>query len=138
MTLNPDMVRTRCGDIEDACTRLARFAAMPVETFITDSDAVDAASYRLLVGMEAALTLCYHVSAIRLRQVPVQYAACFDTLRDAGVVDPALAERLKAMARLRNLLVHMYARVDPARLHEILGAHLEDSRAFARAVPRLL
>ena len=138
MTLNPDVVRTRCGDIEDACTRLARFAAMPRETFIADADAVDAASYRLLVGMEVALTLCYHVSAKHLRQVPEQYAACFDTLRDAGVVDPALTERLKAMARFRNLLVHMYARVDPARLHEILGAHLEDLRAFARAVAGLL
>jgi hypothetical protein len=63
MTLNPDVVRTRCGDIDEACGRLARFAAMPMETFVADSDAVDAACYRLLVGMEAALTLCYHVSA---------------------------------------------------------------------------
>jgi len=138
MTLNPDVVRTRCGDIEEACGRLARFAAMPMETFVADSDAVDAASYRLLVGMEAALTLCYHVSAKHLRQVPEQYAACFDTLRDAGLVDPALAERLKAMARFRNLLVHMYARVDPARLHEILSAHLEGLRAFARVVAGLI
>lgn len=138
MTLNPDIVRTRCGDIEEACARLARFAAMPVETFVADSDAVDAASYRVLVGMEAALTLCYHVSAKRLRQVPEQYAACFDTLRDAGLLDPALTERLKAMARFRNLLVHMYARVDPARLHEILREHLEDLRAFSRVVAGLL
>lgn len=27
MTLNPDIVRTRCGDIEEACGRLARFVA---------------------------------------------------------------------------------------------------------------
>ena len=138
MTLNPDIVRTRCGDIEEACARLARFAAMPRETFVADSDAVDAASYRLLVGMESALTLCYHVSAKHLRQVPEQYAACFDTLRDAGLLDPELTERLKAMARLRNLLVHMYARVDPARLHAILRGHLDDLRAFARAVAGLL
>ena len=138
MTLNPDVVRTRCGDIEEACARLARFAAMPRETFAGDSDTVDAASYRLLVGMEAALTLCYHVSAKHLRQVPEQYAACFDTLRDAGLLDPALTERLKAMARFRNLLVHMYARVDPARLHEILREHLDDLRAFARVVAGLL
>ena len=61
-----------------------------------------------------------------------------DPLRDAGLVDAALTERLTAMARFRNLLVHMYARVDPARLHEILSAHLQDLRAFARAVAGLL
>ncbi len=38
----------------------------------------------------------------------------------------------------RNLLVHMYARVDPARLHGILRDHLEDLRAFARTVAGLL
>jgi hypothetical protein len=31
--------------------RLARFAAMPVNEFVADRDAVDAASYRLLVGI---------------------------------------------------------------------------------------
>jgi uncharacterized protein YutE (UPF0331/DUF86 family) len=138
MTLNPDVVRTRCGDIEEACVRLARFAAMPADAFLADSDAVDAASYRLLVGMEAALSLCYHVSAKQLRQVPEQYAACFDTLRDAGLLPPDLAERLKVMARFRNLLVHMYARVDPARLHGILRDSLDDLRSFSRTVAGLL
>ncbi len=42
------------------------------------------------------------------------------------------------MARFRNLLAHMYARVDPARLHAILRDHLDDLRAFARAVAGLL
>jgi hypothetical protein len=45
MTLNPDVVRSRCGDIEDALSRLARFAAMPVNKFVANDDAVDAASY---------------------------------------------------------------------------------------------
>jgi len=138
MTLNPDVVRARCGDIEDALARLARFAAMPVDQFVANRDAVDAASYRLLVGIEAALSLCYHVSAKHLRQVPEQYAACFNTLRDAGVVAPDLAIRLQAMARFRNLLVHVYARVEPARVHEILREHLGDLRAFAQAVARLV
>ena len=138
MTLNPDVVRARCGDIEDALSRLARFAAMPVSEFVADRDAVDAASYRLLVGIEAALALCYHVAAKHLRQVPEQYAACFNTLRDAGVVGSELAVRLQAMARFRNLLVHMYARVDPARIHEILREHLGDLRSFTHAVAKLV
>ena len=138
MTVDPDVVRSRCGDIEDAISRLARFAAMPVDEFVANRDAVDAACYRLLVGIEAALSLCYHVAAKQLRQVPEQYAACFTTLRDAGIIDPDLATRLQAMARFRNLLVHMYARVDAARVHEILGTHLGGLRAFAGAVARLV
>ena len=138
MTLNPDVVRGRCGDIEDALSRLAPFAAMPVNEFVADRNAVDAACYRLLVGIEAALSLCYHVSAKHLRQVPEQYAACFTTLLDAGILGAELALRLQAMARFRNLLVHMYARVEPTRIHEILREHLGDLRAFAHAIARLV
>ena len=138
MTLNADLVRSRCADMEDAVVRLQRFGAMPVTQFIANPEAVDAACYRLLVGVEAANALCYHISAVHLRQVPEQYAACFDTLREAGIVSNDLAARLKAMARFRNLLVHMYKRVEPAAVHAILRESLPDLREFAAAVIRLI
>jgi len=138
VTLNADLVRSRCADMEEAVVRLQRFGAMPVAQFIANPEAVDAACYRLLVGVEAAIALCYHISAVHLRQVPEQYAACFDTLREAGIVSNDLAARLKAMARFRNFLVHMYKRVEPAAVHAILGDSLSDLRAFAAAVIRLI
>ena len=138
MTVNADLVRSRCGDMEDAVQRLARFAAMPVEQFASSPDAVDAACYRLLVGIEAALGLCYHIAATHLRRVPEQYVACFDTLLDAGIISPELADRLKAMARFRNLLVHVYKKVEPAAVHAILQNSLGDLRAFAAAAARLV
>jgi uncharacterized protein YutE (UPF0331/DUF86 family) len=78
------------------------------------------------------------VSATHLSKVPEQYATCFNTLLAAGVVTPELAVRLQMMARIRNLLVHMYARVEPAWVHEILHEHMDDLRAFVRAVARLV
>mgnify|MGYP001092493766 CR=1 FL=1 len=138
MTLNPDLVRARCADIEDAVARLERFGAMPVEDFRANHDLTDAACYRLLVAIEAALGLCYHVSAKHLRKVPEQFAECFRTLSEAGVVPGDLAERLQAMARFRNVLVHLYAKVDTARVHEIIRHDLGDLQAFASAIARLL
>jgi uncharacterized protein YutE (UPF0331/DUF86 family) len=138
MTLNVDLVRSRCADMEDAVKRLQRFGSMPVEQFVANPEAVDAACYRLLVGIEAAISLCYHVSAAHLKQVPEQYAACFDTLRQERIIPDELADRLKAMARVRNLLVHMYQRVEPARVHAILRDSLPDLRAFGAAVVRLI
>jgi uncharacterized protein YutE (UPF0331/DUF86 family) len=126
------------SDIEDAVRRLERFGAMSVDEFAANRESVDAACYRLLVGVEAAIALCYHISAVHLRQVPEQYAACFDTLREAGIVPDDLAGRLKAMARFRNLLVHMYKPVEPAAVHDILRNSLSDLRAFAAAVVQLI
>jgi uncharacterized protein YutE (UPF0331/DUF86 family) len=108
VTLNPDLVRTRCAEIEESVGRLERLRALSREQFLADQDSLDIACYRLLVAIEAALALCFHVSAKRLRKVPEEYAECFGILRDADILPPDLTGRLQQMARFRSLLVHMY------------------------------
>ena len=138
MTLNPDLVRTRCGDIEEAAQRLDTLRSMSREAFLTDPDAQDIAVRRLLMAVEAALNLCYHVSARQLRRVPDDFAGCFAGLGEAGLIAPALAMRLQAMARFRNLLVHMYWKVDYGRVFDLLEEGLEDLRAFGRSMAGLI
>jgi uncharacterized protein YutE (UPF0331/DUF86 family) len=138
VTLNPDIVRARASEIEDSIARLERFAPVSVDEFISNPDSTDVACYRLLIAIEAALALCYHVSARRLRQAPEDYAACFSALRDGGVIAADLTERLQRMARFRNLLIHMYWKVDYRRVHEIIRHDLADLREFVGAIVRLL
>lgn len=120
MTLDADLVRSRCGEIEESVTRLSQIAGMPKERFLADRDILDIACYRLLVAIESALALCYHVSARRLRRTPEDYAACFGVLREAGLVPAELAERLQQMARFRNLLVHIYWKLEYGQVYDIL------------------
>ena len=138
MTLNPDVVRARCAEIEESVQRLEKLAAVDLADFLADRDAQDIASYRLLVAIEAALALCYHVSSRRLRTTPADYAACFGLLGEAGIVAPDLTGRLQSMAKFRNLLVHVYWEVDYRRVHAVMQEHLDDLRAFAGAVVALL
>ena len=138
MTLNPDVVRARCAEIEDSLQRLETLAAVPLSDFLADRDAQDIASYRLLVAIEAALALCYHVASRRLRTTPADYAGCFGLLGEAGIVSADLTERLQGMAKFRNLLVHVYWQVDYRRVHAVMQENLDDLRAFAAAVVALL
>ena len=138
MTLNPDVVRNRCAEIEDSVQRLEELAAISLGDFLADRDAQDIASYRLLVAIEAALALCYHVSSRRLRATPANYAGCFALLGEAGILAPELTERLKRMAKFRNLLVHVYWKVDYRRVHAAMRENLGDFRAFAATIVALL
>ena len=95
MTLNPEVVRARCGEIEESVQRLERMAQLPLNDFLSNQDSLDVACYRLLVAIEAALALCYHVAARRLRKAPEDYAACFAELGEAGVIREDLSERLQ-------------------------------------------
>jgi uncharacterized protein YutE (UPF0331/DUF86 family) len=127
----------RCGEIEDSLARLDRLAQMPREELLADQDLLDVACYRLLVAIEAALALCHHVSARQLRRVPDDYAACFGILQDAGVLAGDLTGRLQRMARFRNLLVHIYWKIDYGQIYDILQSSLGDLREFAAVVAAL-
>ena len=138
MTLNEDLVRARCEEITDSISRLERFRTVSRTEFLTDQDMLDLACYRLLIAIEAALALCYHVSARLLHKVPEEYAECFAQLSGAGIVPGNLSERLQKMARFRNLLVHVYWKVDYEQVYDIIQNDLGDLREFAAALAQLL
>ena len=138
MTLDADVVRARCQEIEQSLERLDRIRAGGRDAFLADADLKDIGCYRLLLAIEAALALCYHVSARRLRSVPEDYAGCFAGLEGAGIIAPVLSARLQQMARFRNLLVHVYWSVDYGRVFDVIQRDLDDLREFARAIATLL
>jgi len=138
VNLNLDLIRDRFQDIQQSLDRLDRIRTLPRDVFLTDQDMLDVTCYRLLVAIEAALQICFHISARRLNHIPEEYAECFAILGEAGVIPPDLSENLQQMARFRNMLVHVYWQVDYDQLYLILREHLGDLRAFVRAVGKLL
>jgi uncharacterized protein YutE (UPF0331/DUF86 family) len=138
VSLNQELIRTRCQEIEESLERLEKIRSGPKEAFLKDRDTQDIACYRLLVAIEAALGLCYHLSAKRLKKVPEEYAECFALLADSGIIPADLSERLQHMARFRNLLVHMYWKMDYSMLYEMIQHHLGDLRLFSSSVAALL
>jgi uncharacterized protein YutE (UPF0331/DUF86 family) len=138
MTLDLDVVRGRCQEIEQALQRLERIRATGRDDFLQNADSKDIACYRLLLAIEAALAMCYHVSARRLRIVPDDYAGCFGKLHEAGIIPADLSERLQRMARFRNLLVHVYWTIDYGRVFDVLDQDLNDLRRFSEAIVALV
>lgn len=138
MSLNPDLIRARCVEIDTSLSRLEEIGRLSRETFLSNQDTRDVACYRLLIAIEAALALCFHVSAKRLHQVPEEYAGCFATLEQAGLIPTDLSSRLQQMARFRNLLVHVYWKIDYGQVYVVITTRLEDLRAFRSAMAGLI
>jgi uncharacterized protein YutE (UPF0331/DUF86 family) len=138
MSVNPDIVRARCAEIDQALARLEELRSLSREELLGNQDFLDVACYRLLVAIEAALSLCFHVSAKRLKKIPEEYAGCFTNLQEAGLVSEELADRLRQMARFRNLLIHVYWKIDYGQMYELLQTRLDDLRAFRTAMAQVL
>ena len=97
--LNRDLVLQRIQEIRGALQLLRIDAARPQSEFVADAQVVDAVKYRLLVAVEAAVSICTHVTSRLAARTPESYADCFEVLGDAGIVATDLAQRLGHMAR---------------------------------------
>lgn len=136
--LNQELIRTRSQEITDSVARLRMINALPLDRFLAEQDTMDIACYRLQVAIEAALQLCYHVCAKQLRQVPEEYAQCFALLESAGIIPKELSGNLQKAARLRNLLVHMYWKIEYHLVHRMIQESLDDLEDFVRCIVALL
>ena len=88
----------------------------------------------LLLAIETVIDLGSHVISSEGYPPPTSYSDVFKTLAEEGVLPPDLADRLMAMARFRNVLVHLYAEVDEERVLQILRGPLSDLDEFVTSL----
>jgi uncharacterized protein YutE (UPF0331/DUF86 family) len=136
--VNLDRLRELAGHLRDAVRQLRDLGQTPPETFVADPRAVNSAKYLLIVAAGAALDIGNHLAARRGARSPEHYADCMAIMAEIGVVDPDLKLRLMRMARFRNLLVHLYARVNDAEVHRVIREDLGDLERYLYSVGRYL
>lgn len=118
----------------DAERRLRELGDQNEDTFFSDPRNLESAKYFLIVAAESAIDLCNHLAACRSARAPRDYADCFRILADLGIIDGNLSERLQRMARFRNLLVHLYRRVEDPCVYRMIREDLGDFTDFRRQV----
>jgi uncharacterized protein YutE (UPF0331/DUF86 family) len=92
--------------------------------------------HRLLEAMSAVVDR--DLVTRRRLAAPETAAGMFDTLRDATLIEPALATSLSRMARFRNLLVHDYVKVDASKVFDIAANDVKDMEIFSGVVAGLI
>jgi uncharacterized protein YutE (UPF0331/DUF86 family) len=133
-----ERLRNLATEIRQASAQLRELSAVPEADFLADFKAVNSAKYLLVVACEASIDICNHLAAMRGGRAPQDYSDCFRVLEEMGTLNRTLADRLSRMAKLRNLLVHMYWRIDNARIYKIIREDLGDFEAYLAAVGRFL
>jgi uncharacterized protein YutE (UPF0331/DUF86 family) len=136
--VNPDRLRELAGYVRDAVRQLRELGRSPREAFLADAPSVNSAKYLLIVATEAALDICNHLAARRGARSPEDYADCMAIMAELGVIDDELKARMMRMARFRNLLVHLYARVDDAQVHRVIRENLGDLERYLASVGEYL
>jgi uncharacterized protein YutE (UPF0331/DUF86 family) len=104
------------------------------EELLTDRIRLDAAKYVMVIAVEICIDIGQHIIASEGLRAPEDFADVFSSLAEGGIIPKEMDPSLKEMARFRNLLVHVYERVDDRRVVEILQSRLGDFGAFREQI----
>jgi uncharacterized protein YutE (UPF0331/DUF86 family) len=136
--INLDRLRELAGHVRDSVRQLHELGQPSREAFLAEARSVNSAKYLLIVATEAALDICNHLAARRGARSPEDYADCMAIMAEIGAIDDDLKARMMRMARFRNLLVHLYARVDDGQVHRVIRENLVDLERYLASVGRYL
>lgn len=85
---------------------------------------------------EATIDAAMHLVKVKRLGIPQESREVFDMLSDAGVIEPLLRDRLKAMVGFRNIAVHGYRKLNLEVVKNIITQHLQEFSEFAGIVLR--
>ncbi|HUG85456.1 MAG TPA: HepT-like ribonuclease domain-containing protein [Euzebya sp.] len=94
--------------------------------------------YLVQTTAQVCIDLAGHVVASEGYRTPADYADTFTVLAEEEVIGEDLAARLRRMAGMRNLIVHLYADVDDDRVADEIAGGQDDLEAFARTIASLV
>jgi uncharacterized protein YutE (UPF0331/DUF86 family) len=113
---------------------LRRLAMVPRTALLSDPDKIASAKYHFVVAIECCIDIANHIVASEKLRIPRNTGDGFSVLVEHGICPADLESSLKAMARFRNRLVHLYWNVDDELVATYLQQSLSDFERFAAAI----
>lgn len=119
---------------------LRRHTADPeeLELLLGDGFASGAVKYALQTAVEAVIDTAYHLAAKMYGQAPGSAAEAFRVLAANRLLTGDEAERLGAMARFGNKVVHGYGEITAEGLRQILREDLAAFEAWLEVLGRVV
>lgn len=129
-----DLLLRKLADLDQYLDQVSEYRDITIDQYRGDWKTQRIVERTLQMAIEMCVDIVNHVIADRGLRVPATYAEAFEVLGEAGLLDAARRDAMIRMSKFRNVIVHDYARVDPAIVVRILREHLEDFAQFKAAV----
>lgn len=131
---NINLVLKKLSIVEEHASRVLSRCPATLPEFENSTLLQDAISLSLLVMIQEALDIAFHICADEKWQLPASNAESFEILAQHGVLTAAVALEMVKLASMRNRIAHGYASVVPVRLWNELPGGLDACKRFCTAI----
>ena len=134
--MNPikrDLVQRK---IEIILSRLDLLRKLDLQKINASSDLMlqEALCHAMQNAIAAAIDIGQHICAEKLASAPETYTEAILQLAQAGVLDQEFADDFSRVAKLRNVLVHLYEHVDIGFIASLVPKFIADFTHFVERV----
>lgn len=134
---NTERMTTLVGEARKAVGQLSSYRRLPAADILSSAESLGNIKYQFIVAIEACIDMCNHINAKIFSQAPESYAHCFELLRIHAVISREIGDAMTELAKFRNLLVHLYWKVDDRRVIEVLQQDLHFITDFVSEIVAL-
>jgi uncharacterized protein YutE (UPF0331/DUF86 family) len=134
MEINLESLKKRISEIKENNEKIKKYASIPDSEFWEDERNLLAIKHLLFQSIEACGSICTHVLAKKFFKSSSSFPECFESLYNSKVISKVLSEKLRKMARFRNILVHRYWEIEDEKILGYARNNLEDFDQFLESI----
>jgi uncharacterized protein YutE (UPF0331/DUF86 family) len=138
MVADAEIVRDRESRIRRYVADLRDLGKITEPEFVGNRERQYAVLHALQLAIEASVEIATHICAADSLGTPSSYPEAFDLIEKAAIVDAALGDDLRRLARFRNRIVHFYGEIDLRLVYQLLQTRIGDFDRYLAAVERYL
>jgi uncharacterized protein YutE (UPF0331/DUF86 family) len=113
-----DLVRNKIARLRDTASALRACLPGTAVVMRADRDVRDLVSFRVYLSVQQAIDLCAHIIADQGWGPVASLRDHFTVMADRGILPAELAAQLATAVKVRSLVGHGYADVDPEKMRE--------------------
>ena len=136
--MDKDVVLNKLESLRHCLQRVQDKTPASIDSLVEDYDLQDIIVLNLERAIQTCVDIGLHIISDLEVPIPETMAQTFDVLKKAECLDAATAERMVKAVGFRNTAVHAYQEIDWDIVYCIITEHLDDFRAFARQILKLI
>ncbi|HON82584.1 MAG TPA: DUF86 domain-containing protein [Caldisericia bacterium] len=138
LMINKELLIKKIEEIKNLLALLEEYKNISLNEFLKNREKIDATKYRLINIIEACINICNHIIVKEYNIIPESYSDCFEILNKKGILKDSLTKNLIKMTKFRNLLIHLYSKVDDEEIYNILKDNLNDINDYINEISKLI
>jgi len=132
--MDKELISRKTVQSERALGRIAGHIGRNTAVFSADYDAQDIVYRNFQIAVQNCVDIANHIIAEKNFEIPRTMGESFDILNRHGIITAAMAEELRNMTVLQNIIVHDYTRIKIGKAYPLLKNSLKTLPKFCHSI----